>query len=116
LIPKAKEIHKDVRRAFGARRIPEKLSAKGESCGRTKAATLMQLANVVAKQKMKFKATTDSKHKLPVASNVLDRNFVVSQPDFAYCSDITYIWTAEGWLYLAVDIDLYSRKIVGWSL
>jgi putative transposase len=76
----------------------------------------MQLADVAAKQKKKFKATTDSKHKLPVAPNVLDRNFVVSQPDAAYCSDITYIWTTEGWLYLAVVIDLYSRKVVGWSL
>lgn len=116
LIPKVKEIHKDARGAYGARRISEELSAKGESCGRTKAATLMQLANVVAKQKKKFKATTDSKHQLPVAPNVLDRNFVVSRPDIVYCSDITYIWTAEGWLYLAVVIDLYSRKIVGWSL
>lgn len=116
LIPKVKEIHKDVRGAYGARRISEELTAKGESCGRTKAATLMQLANVAAKQKKKFKVTTDSKHKLPVAPNVLDRNFAVSQPDTAYCSDITYIWTTEGWLYLAVVIDLYSRKVVGWSL
>lgn len=116
LIPKVKKIHKEVRGAYGARRISEELTAKGENCGRTKAATLMQLANVAAKQKKKFKATTDSKHKLPVAPNVLNRNFVVSQPDVAYCSDITYIWTTEGWLYLAVVIDLYSRKIVGWSL
>nr|WP_136808222.1 IS3 family transposase [Desulfosediminicola flagellatus] len=96
LIPKVKKIHKYVRGAYGARRISEELTAKGESCGRTKAAALMQLANVSAKQKRKFKATTDSKHKLPVAPNVLDRNFVVSQPDAIYCSDITYIWTSEG--------------------
>ena len=102
--------------AYGARRISEELTAKGENCGPTKADTLMQLANVAAKQKKKIKATTDSKHKLPVASNVLNHNFVVSQPDVSYCSDITYIWTTEGWLYLAVVIDLYSRKIVGWSL
>ena len=116
LIPKVKEIHKDVRGTYGARRISEELTAKGESCGRTKAATLMKLANVAAKQKKKYKATTDSKHKLPVAPNKLDRNFIVSQPDIVYCSDITYIWTAEGWLYLAVVIDLFSRKVVGWSL
>ena len=116
LIPTVKKIHKEVRGAYGARRISEELTAKGEICGRAKAATLAQLANVAAKQKTKFKATTDSKHKFPVAPNVLDRNFVVSKPDAAYCSDITYIWTTEGWLYLAVVIDLYSRKVVGWSL
>ncbi len=116
LIPRVKKIHKEVRGVYGARRISEELTAKGEICGRTKATTLMRLANVAAKQKKKFKATTDSKHKLPVAPNVLDRNFAVSLPDAAYCSDITYIWTTEGWLYLAVVIDLYSRKIVGWSL
>lgn len=116
LIPKVKVIHERARGSYGARRISEELTATGESCGRTKAATLMQLANISAKQKRKFKATTNSKHNLPVAPNLLKRNFAVSQPDRAYCSDITYIWTAEGWLYLAVVIDLYSRRVVGWSL
>jgi putative transposase len=116
LIPKVQVIHERVRGSYGARRISEELTAEGEPCGRTKAATLMQLANVSAKQKKKFKATTDSKHKLPVAKNVLNRNFTVSQADRAYCSDITYIWTREGWLYLAIVLDLYSRKVVGWSI
>lgn len=116
LIPKVKMIHRQVRGSYGARRISEELTAAGEVCGRTKASTLMQLANISAKQKKKFKATTDSKHNLPVAPNLLKRNFAVSQPDRAYCADITYIWTAEGWLYLAVVIDLYSRRVVGWSL
>ena len=76
----------------------------------------MRLAGVAAKQRKKFKATTDSKHNLPVAPNLLDRKFEVSEPDRVYCSDITYIWTAEGWLYLAVILDLFSRRIVGWSM
>ncbi len=116
LIPKVKVIHERVRGSYGARRISAELTAAGEPCGRTKAATLMQLANISANQKKKYKATIDSKHKLSVAQNLLERNFTVSQADSIYCSDITYLWTAEGWLYLAVVIDLYSRRIVGWSL
>ena len=76
----------------------------------------MKLAGVAAKQKRKFKATTDSKHNLPVAPNLLNRHFEVKEPDHVYVSDITYIWTHEGWLYLAVIIDLFSRQVVGWSL
>ena len=68
------------------------------------------------KQKRKFKVTTDSKHDLPVAPNLLNRGFEVQEPDRAYVSDITYIWTQEGWLYLAVVIDLFSRQVVGWSM
>ena len=74
------------------------------------------MAGVAAKQKKKFKATTDSKHNLPVAPNLLNRQFEVVEADKVYVSDITYIWTQEGWLYLAVVIDLFSRQVVGWSL
>jgi len=116
LIPKVKAIHKQTKESYGARRISKELEAQGESCKRTKAGTLMKLAGATAKQKKKFKATTDSKHNLPVAPNLLDRNFKVSDPDCVYCADITYIWTAEGWLYLAVVLDLFSRQIVGWSM
>ena len=116
LIPKVKAIHRQVRGSYGARRISEELTVAGEPCGRAKASTLMKLARVTAKQKKRFKATTDSKHNLPVAPNLLKRNFTTSRPDSVYCSDITYIWTTEGWLYLAVVIDLFSRKVVGWSL
>jgi transposase InsO family protein len=76
----------------------------------------MKLAGVSAKQKRKFKVTTDSKHNLPVAPNLLNREFEVAVPDQAYVSDITYIWTSEGWLYLAIVLDLFSRHVVGWSL
>ena len=96
--------------------MSRELTAEGETCGRTKAATHMKLATVKAKQKKKYKVTTDSRYKLPVAPNLLNREFTVSKQNIVYCSDITYIWTREGWLYLAVVLDLYFRKIVGWSL
>jgi putative transposase len=116
LIPKVKEIHRQAKGTYGARRIAQELEALGESCRRTKAGTLMRLAGVAAKQKKKFKATTNSNHNLPVAPNLLQRNFEVSEPNKVYCSDITYIWTGEGWLYLAIVLDLFSRQIVGWSM
>lgn len=76
----------------------------------------MKQAGVQVKQRKKYKVTTDSKHKHPVFENLLERDFSPAQPDQVYASDITYIWTQEGWLYLAVVIDLYSRKVVGWSM
>lgn len=116
IIPKVKEIHRQTKASYGARRLSAELEAQGESCGRSKAGTLMKLAGVAAKQKKKFKATTDSTHNLSVAPNLLERNFQVPEPDRVYCSDITYIWTNEGWLYLAVVLDLFSRQVVGWSM
>lgn len=76
----------------------------------------MKQNNLFCKTKRKFKVTTDSNHQLSIAPNVLQRNFVATQPNQKYVGDITYIWTAQGWMYLAVVIDLYSRKIVGWSM
>ena len=76
----------------------------------------MNMANIEAKQKRKFKATTDSKHKLPVAPNLLQQKFEVEAPNHVWVSDITYIWTSEGWLYLAVVLDLFSRQVVGWAM
>lgn len=116
LIPVVQEAHRISKETYGTRRIVDEVKAVGVSCGREKAKTLMKLANVSAKQKRKFKVTTDSKHNLPVAPNLLNREFKVDEPDRAYVSDITYIWTSEGWLYLAIVLDLYSRRIVGWSL
>lgn len=76
----------------------------------------MRLAGVCVKQKKKFRATTDSNHNLPVAPNLLDRQFDVGAPNRVWVSDITYIWTVTGWLYLATVMDLFSRRIVGWSM
>ena len=84
--------------------------------GRYRARTLMNLAEVSAIQSRKFKATTDSKHNLPVAPNLLAREFEAAEPDRVWVSDITYLWTSEGWLYLAVVLDLFHRQVVGWSM
>ena len=116
LIPIVREAHRLSKGTYGTRRIAEELEDRGEPCGRTKAGTLMRLANVSVKRSRKFKATTDSKHDLPVAPNLLERRFEVAEPDRVWVSDITYVWTFEGWLYLAVVLDLFSRKIVGWSI
>ena len=116
LIPKVRAIHKKSRSTYGKRRIAEELQSEGISCGEHKASTLMKLAGVQVKQKKKFKATTNSKHNLPVSPNLLKREFDVSQPNITWVGDITYIWTEEGWMYLAVVIDLYSRRVVGWSI
>ncbi len=75
----------------------------------------MRLVGISAKQKRKFVRTTDSNHDLPVKENKLNQDFVAVTPDEKWAADITYIWTAEGWLYLAVVLDLFSRKVVGWS-
>lgn len=102
--------------SYGTRRVRKALAACGFTVSRGEARRLMRAANVAVKQRKKYKVTTDSSHLQPVYDNVLDRNFQADQPNQAYVGDITYIWTQEGWLYLAVVIDLYSRKVVGWSM
>lgn len=116
LLPIVREVHRISNGTYGARRIADEIVANGIPCGRTKAATIMKRAGVAARQKRKFKITTDSKHSLPVAPNLLNREFMVDKPDTVYVSDITYIWTSEGWIYLAVVLDLFSRQVVGWSM
>lgn len=101
---------------YGSRRVRRVLQLCGFPVSRGEARRLMKEAGVAVRQRKKYKVTTNSDHKLPVYKNVLDRSFFVEQPNRAYVGDITYIWTQEGWLYLAVIIDLYSRKIVGWSM
>ena len=116
LVPMVRELHRQSDMTYGTRRIAEDLQDCGIPCGRARARTLMGLAGVTARQTRKFKATTNSAHDLPVAPNLLGRDFSVDAPDKVWVSDITYIWTREGWLYLAVVIDLFSRMVVGWSL
>lgn len=116
LIPRVRSIHQESKATYGSRRMSAELNALGFRCGKHKAGTLMKLAGVAAKQRKKFKATTDSNHQLPVAPNLLKRRFSIATPNCIWVGDITYIWTSEGWLYLAVVIDLYSRRIVGWSM
>jgi len=115
LISKVRRINGDTRGSYGSRRMSKQLRKEGHDVGRSRARNLMKKAGVKFKYRKKFKRTTDSNHKLPVAANLLDRQFEVDRPDAVWCSDITYLWTLQGWLYLAVVIDLCSRKVVGWA-
>ena len=93
-----------------------RLQALGYCVGRYRARSGMRQADVHVRYRKKYKVTTNSKHRQPVFDNVLERKFTTTRADQAYVSDITYIWTQAGWLYLAVCIDLYSRRVVGWSM
>ena len=104
------------RGVYGTRRLKDCLAEEGKQVSRRRIGRLMVEQDLEVKTKRKFKPTTDSNHGQEVAPNVLERQFDVDQPDTAYVGDITYIWTAEGWLYLAVVIDLFSRAVVGWSM
>ena len=104
------------RGSYGTRRIKRKLAEQGKSVSRRRIGRLLNQAGLVCKTKKKFKVTTDSKHNKPIAPNLLKREFTVPKPDRYYVGDITYISTQEGWLFLAVVIDLFSRKVVGWSM
>jgi len=116
LVTEVRDIHRASKGTYGTRRIAADLRAKDIPCGRAKARTLMALAGVEVRRRKKFKVTTQSKHDLPVAPNLLNREFDVCEPDRVWVTDITYIWTAAGWLYLAVILDLFSRRVVGWSM
>jgi len=105
------------RNNYGTRRIQDKLKELyGLILSRKRISSIMKDLNLRVKMKRRYKNTTDSNHNLPIAPNLLNRDFYASAPDTKYVGDITYIATGEGWLYLATAIDLYSRKIVGWSM
>lgn len=116
LTEKIKEVFKESRETYGARRIHFDLQAQGQQCGKNRVSRLMKKEHLVPKTKKKFKATTNSKHNLPIASNLLNREFNVNQPNSHWVGDISYVPTNEGWLYLAVILDLYSRKVIGWAM
>ena len=101
---------------YGSRRMKKALNALSYPVSRNKARKLMKEAGISARHKKKYKVTTDSNHKSPLFDNILKRQFDVKQIDQVYVADITSIWTSEGWLYLAIVIDLCSRKVVGWSM
>lgn len=116
LLVHIKAIHAEVKGEYGWPRVWKELLARGIRVGKERVRKLMSLHDIKARAKRKFKATTDSSHNLPVAENLLDRNFKPEAPDQVWTSDITYLATDEGWLYLAVVIDLFSRQVVGWSM
>lgn len=101
---------------YGAVRITDELRDQGETCSKNRIARRMNYLGLKAKAKKKFKVTTDSKHNLPVAPNLLNRDFNATGPNQKWVGDISYVWTEEGWMYLAIVIDLYSRTVIGWSM
>jgi len=116
LLEKIRIIHRDSDASYGSPRVHRDLKEQGNSCGENRVARLMREDGLRSKIKRRFKATTDSKHNLPVAPNLLNREFHPEKPNEVYAGDITYVWTTEGWLYLAVVIDLFSRSVVGWAM
>ena len=116
LLVHIKAIHAETRGGYGWPRIWKELLARGVRVGKDRVQKLMQRHGIRARGKRRYKVTTDSRHDLPISPNVLNREFAVSEPDKVWVGDITYIATDEGWLFLAVVIDLFSRQVVGWSL
>ena len=115
LVVEMKAVHAESRRTYGSPRIHAELRELGRHVSRKRVARLMKRHGIRPKQKRKFRTTTDSSHALPVAENILDREFDVDEPNRAWASDITYVLTKEGWLYLCVILDLFSRRVVGWA-
>jgi putative transposase len=109
-------IHAEYRQAYGSPRMTEELKSRGIPVSKERVRRLMQAHGIRARHKRRYKATTDSKHGMPVAPNLLDRQFATTAPDQIWTADITYIPTREGWLYLAVVMDLHTRMIVGWAM
>jgi transposase InsO family protein len=113
---RARLIFKQSHGSYGSRRIAEQLNAEGHRVGRYKVRRLMRQLGLKVKVSRRYKLTTDSRHSFPVAQNLVNRNFEVGSPNATWTADITYVWTLEGWLYLAVVMDLCSRQIVGWAM
>lgn len=116
VVEQIKLIHQQSRQTYGSPRVYVDLKEKGITCSENRVAKLMKSHQIAANRKRKFVVTTDSNHDLPVAENKLSQDFTASNPNQKWVTDITYIWTTEGWLYLAVVLDLFSRKVVGWSM
>jgi len=116
LLRRIETVFENSRKTYGVRRVYEQLRLDGVMVNRKVVAKLMHQNGISPKRKRKFKSTTDSNHSLPIAPNELQRNFQTDRPNQVWVSDITYVETHEGWLYLSAFIDLYSRKVVGWSM
>ena len=109
-------IHRELKGAYGSPRMVRDVRQRGFPASKARVERLMRDNAIRARHKRRYKATTDSKHALPVAPNLLARNFTPSAPNQAWAADLTYVWTTEGWLYLAVVLDLFNREVVGWSI
>lgn len=116
LLQRIKDVFVEGRMLYGTRKIKHRLEQRGVVISRKRIARLMQVGGLQRKTKRKFRVTTNSKHGLSISPNLLKRQFHVTAPNHVWAGDITYIPTQNGWLYLATVMDLYSRKIVGWSM
>lgn len=116
LLALIRSAHTESQGAYGSPRIYQELKAQGHPVSKARIRRLMQKHGIRARHKRRYKATTNSRHTLPIAPNLLDRQFTTTTPDAVWTADITYIPTREGWLYLAVVMDLHTRAIVGWAM
>ena len=116
LLEQIKQVHQDKdKRVYGSPRMTKELRAQGLCCSENRIARLMHQNHIRAKSKRRFKVTTNSKHNLPVAPNLVQQNFTADGPNQLWTSDITNVWTSQGWLYLAAILDVFNRAIVGWA-
>ena len=116
LLVKIKRSYDESRRLYGSPRVTADLRESGETCNQKRVARLMRLNGIAAKTKRKFKITTNSRHDQPAAPNLVNQEFTAKRPGRLWTSDITYLWTKAGWLYLSVVLDVYNRQIVGWAM
>ena len=116
LLPEIRAIHKESSGTYGSPRVTESLRRQGHHVGKNRVARLMRQESITARFKRHRRITTDSDHGLPVAANILARRFSAAAPNRRWATDITYVPTTEGWLYLAVIMDLFSRRVVGWAM
>ena len=116
LLVEIMEIFEESKDSYGSIRMTRELKERGRNVGQNRVANMMRAAGLQARKPKKFKVTTDSKHNYPVAPNLLDQEFYATGPGEFWVSDLTYVRTKNGWLYLTVIIDLYDRKVIGWSM
>jgi len=116
LLALIRAIHAELKGAYGSPRMVRELRGRGFPASKDRVERLMRENGIRARHKRRYKATTDSKHSLPVAPNVLEREFAPPAPNRVWAADLTYVWTDQGWLYLAVVLDLFNREVVGWSI
>ena len=116
LLAEIRMIHRESRETYGSPSIWDALIKRGHRVGEHRVARLMRQHGIRAKTVRKWRATTQSHHRFPVTTNTLNRQFAVPQPNRVWAGYLTYVWTTEGWLYLAVMLDLYSRRVIGWAM